>query len=608
MACFVGAHVVPGRAHGSSLAGVTRHAAPRALRSAHGRLPATRKRVDVTVLATTQPVSETKNQSGDAREQKKYLFESDEWSVHAFRELHRNCDEECDELIDSDAITGTLPPDLVGCLYSNGAGKYERSNLELQHPFEGDGMVVAISLYDGKVWFRNRFVRTRWFAREEKAGKYMFKNAFKTLKPGGWFANLLITKIKNPANVNVVPWAGKLMALNDQSFPWLLDEYSLATLGVTRLGNALTDQGEGGSGFTAHPRVDPALNRLVGLCFNEKRGSNKVDVCEFDDTFKLVRKTQFATKNMPFLHDMALSEKYAIVLDAPLKFEPRDFLLGQKAPAECLKFDPSLPCELILIPRDGDSAKGVVNVPLPSAWFCFHFSNAFEDRDSGETVIDMVATDKMILTLDDSIPRNDIYDVDWNREVPKSTLQRVRVKDGRVVSVEALCEGHVEFPKTNPQFQSRPYRYIYSAVHVSSVTSGALGPQGTAIQKLDLHARTASIYSGEREEFFSEPLFVPRESSDNKEEDDGYVLSIITNPLQRSSKLGIFDARRVSDGPVCTIKLPTFVPFRLHGSFLPQPVRREDMKRRTSTHEIFAGKGWNEVKSEFSSFGTNFLD
>lgn len=56
------------------------------------------------------------------------------------------------------------------------------------------------------MFFRNRFVKTKEFLEEQKAGKMLYRGVFGSQKPGGWLANLFDLKIKNIANTNVLHW------------------------------------------------------------------------------------------------------------------------------------------------------------------------------------------------------------------------------------------------------------------------------------------------------------------------------------------------------------------------------------------------------------------
>ena len=59
-----------------------------------------------------------------------------------------------------DDIDGTIPADLEGTLFRNGPGLLDIGGYPVHHPFDGDGMITAISIRDGKAHFRNRFIRT----------------------------------------------------------------------------------------------------------------------------------------------------------------------------------------------------------------------------------------------------------------------------------------------------------------------------------------------------------------------------------------------------------------------------------------------------------------
>ena len=89
--------------------------------------------------------------------------------------------------------------------------------------------------------------------------------------------------LKNVANTNAQVWGGKLLALWEAGMPFEMDRDTLDTTGATSLGgkfqlgpdgrgqpvdtgvllvNSLL--GFGGSAFTAHPHIDPALKHFVG--------------------------------------------------------------------------------------------------------------------------------------------------------------------------------------------------------------------------------------------------------------------------------------------------------------------------------------------------------
>lgn len=67
-------------------------------------------------------------------------------------------------------IRGRLPDDLAGVFYRNGAEPLYPPTDEDYHWFDGDGMVYAFFISDGRVSMRNRWVRTDKFLLEQGRG------------------------------------------------------------------------------------------------------------------------------------------------------------------------------------------------------------------------------------------------------------------------------------------------------------------------------------------------------------------------------------------------------------------------------------------------------
>jgi carotenoid cleavage dioxygenase-like enzyme len=78
-------------------------------------------------------------------------------------------------------------------------------------------------------------------------------------------------------------------------------------------------------------------------------------------------------------------------------------------------------------------------------------------------------------------------------------------------------------------------------------------------------ATTTELWAGAPGQVVQEPVFVARPGS--CEEDDGWLLVMVFDGAAVKSELAIFDAQKVSEGPVARVKLPHHVPLGLHGSF-----------------------------------------
>lgn len=68
--------------------------------------------------------------------------------------------------------------------------------------------------------------------------------------------------------------------------------------------------------------------------------------------------------------------------------------------------------------------------------------------------------------------------------------------------------------------------------------------------------------------YASETPFAPRDGA--KDEDDGYLVTFVTDEVDRSSELQIFDAGQVAAGPVGRVKLPVTVPPGFHACWGPE--------------------------------------
>ena len=111
-------------------------------------------------------------------------FDMDDW-----RSGYRSLPQEYTYAIDQ--IEGQIPAELVGTLFRNGPGLLDVGGHSVHHPFDGDGMISAISFTEGRAYFRNRFVKTQPYIEEQAAQKPLYRGVFGTQKPGGAIANAL---------------------------------------------------------------------------------------------------------------------------------------------------------------------------------------------------------------------------------------------------------------------------------------------------------------------------------------------------------------------------------------------------------------------------------
>ncbi len=69
-------------------------------------------------------------------------------------------------------IEGEIPVDLQGTFFRNGPGLLDINGQKIAHPFDGDGMINAIAIKNGRARYQNRYVKTAGYLAEKKQEKF----------------------------------------------------------------------------------------------------------------------------------------------------------------------------------------------------------------------------------------------------------------------------------------------------------------------------------------------------------------------------------------------------------------------------------------------------
>src|SRR5262249_51155377 len=119
-------------------------------------------------------------------------------------------------------VIGEIPRDLNGTFFRNGPNP-QFEPVGRYHWFDGDGMIHAIKLENGRASYRNRWVESGGLVEERKAGRALYRGL---LSLEGTEA----PAIKVTGNTNIVAHAGKLLALVESSLPTEMVPCTLATV------------------------------------------------------------------------------------------------------------------------------------------------------------------------------------------------------------------------------------------------------------------------------------------------------------------------------------------------------------------------------------------
>ncbi|MEL6460802.1 MAG: carotenoid oxygenase family protein [Cyanobacteria bacterium J06621_15] len=483
------------------------------------------------------------------------------YSRESWQGGYKSLKEESDYWIDD--IEGEIPADLNGTLFRNGPGLLDINGQNIHHPFDGDGMISRITFTNGSAHYRNRFVRTKGYIEEQKAGKILYRGVFGTQKSGGWLANAFDFNLKNIANTNVIYWGGKLLALWEAAEPHQLDPRTLETLGKEYFDGVLSE----GEAFAAHPRFDPSCEQDNGepclVNFSIKPGlSTTITIFELDTKGNIVRKNAHSVPGFAFIHDFAITPNYCIFFQNPVAFNPIPFALGMRGAGECIKFQPNQATKVLIIPRnsknnsDKISDKNKVQILETQSGFVFHHTNAFE-KDN-EIIIDSICYE----ALPEVEPESDFRETNFEALKPGQLWRFHLNLENNTVSKKLIESRCCEFPCVHPEKVGRDYRYLYMGAGHAAEGNAPL----QAFEKVDLATGEKQIWSAAPHGFASEPNFVPRNR--HGDEDDGWLLGLVYDSTHHRSDVVIFDAKDLNKGPIARLHLKNHIPYGLHGNFV----------------------------------------
>ena len=430
-------------------------------------------------------------------------------------------------------IEGKLPRELNGTYYRNGPNPaYEPSGR--YHWFDGDGMIHAITLEDGRACYRNRWVASAGLAEERNAGRATFDGLL-DMKPTE------MPRFKNTGNTNIVWHAGKLLALMEAALPTALVPCTLDTIGEWDFGGRL------GTAMTAHPKMDPETGEMLFFGYSPFPPYLTYHVA--DRSGVLVRSEPIDIAWPSMIHDFAVTRDHVIFILCPVVF---NFENAQKR-GSVFSWGPDRGTRLGVMPRTGGSSD--VRWFETDASYVFHPLNAYED--DGRIVLDVARYGR----LDFMTPAGS--QEPWKGDT-MARLHRWTIDlAGGGVRSTPLDDTSCEFPRTDERRLGRRHRYGYAVVEPSPTTTM---PVWSAIRRWDLERGTSETRRFGAGCGAGEPLFIPRDAA--TAEDDGWVIVLVYDAARNASDFHVLDARDIAGEPVATVKLPHRVPYGFHGNWV----------------------------------------
>jgi carotenoid cleavage dioxygenase-like enzyme len=434
------------------------------------------------------------------------------------------------------SVRGEMPEGLRGVLYRIGPNPQFEPR-EPHHWFSGDGMIHAFAVEDGKVGYRNRYVRTPKWELEHAHGRALF----------GSFGNPMTTdpialgKEGGVANTNIVFHAGRLLALEEAHAPFEMAPRTLQSKGYLP---------EYRGRVTAHPKIDPKTGEMVWFAYGvgEAPLSAGMSYGVTDADGRVARREEFQAPYSSMVHDFMVTENYVLFPVLPLTGSLERAMRGLPAFA----WEPGKGAFVGVMRRDGEVAS--IRWFNTEACYFFHPMNAFEQ--DGKIVADVFRYDVAPL-----FPNAD------GSAGSKSAARLVRwtfdlAAESDVIKEEALDDLDGEFPRFDERFSGLAYRHGWFAAD----PTGAKTIKQNAIAHIDLATGRKQVYELSGGDMTSEPVFTPRTA--DAPEGDGWVTAVVWRAAENRSDLLVFEAQDIAQGPIAAAELPRRVPFGFHGNWV----------------------------------------
>lgn len=443
---------------------------------------------------------------------------------------------------------GRVPKTLDGTYYKSSPGLFDKFGIPVAHPFDGDGYVSAIHFYKGDVLYQAQFVNTQHRIHEDFIQSRLYTGVFGT-PPHGCL-------VKNPANTNVVHWGDYLIVFCESGAPYLLDPYSLKTIGTlspfhdglpVRVGVAPIDKtlhtlGILGDAVCAHPKI--VDDRLVLYSNVFEKNHSKITFFELSKDYKILSTTEYRTEsNLYFIHDFQVTDNAYIFVEHNVHLNLKN---SSKGLVNCFEEHPTNHFNRIhIVPRNRTSIPLVIDKPT-----CKEILPGFVTHYVGLPIQHSKTYEFWFILYPKVIPWDDMD------QMQKGALYKtVWDSEHNFIYQERVTDHSFEFP-----VQGETKDDVYVLMYESPSTKSK--PHVT-LAKLNLRNKENIIkdtWTAGTNMTLGEPMYA-----------GGHVMTTCFDAIMNESCLYIFDSQKISNGPICIVDLPYPTPIGLHGFWSAPP-------------------------------------
>jgi carotenoid cleavage dioxygenase len=247
------------------------------------------------------------------------------------------------------------------------------------------------------------------------------------------------------------------------------------------------------------------------------------------------------------MHDFAITERYSLFFDAPAVFDVEAMMRNEAG----VRWEPGRGTRIGVLPRHGQ-ADEIRWFGIPNC-YVVHFFNAW---DTGRTI-------QIYAPAFESMPGGLAFDNPVQIEEPKPWKWTIDL-DAETVKAEQTDDQSGEFPRIDDRRAGRQQRYMYNAL----ARSWAFDFDFHGVIKYDVEAGRSQRFIHGDTAVSGEHIFAPNPSG--TAEDDGWLLTMVTDRTTEKSDLVVLDARDLAAGPVARVHIPRRVPLGFHANWFPE--------------------------------------
>ena len=451
--------------------------------------------------------------------------------------------------VDLEVVAGEIPDDLYGAYLRNGPNPVLEPR-GAYHWFDGDGMVHGVYFRDGRASYLRKWVRTRALRDEIARGRVALSGVmgpFDLSAVGDGQHSVNPDYCKDTANTTLVLHNGRVLAQwYNAGRVYALDPLTLDTLGEENFGGALDTT------LNAHPKVDPRNGDYLDYDYGDFKSYLTYYVVGADGRLKHKTRVDLPGPRLP--HDTTFTPNFTILHDFPLY---HDVATLRRTGHRVVQFHRDEPSRFGVIPRFGTQDQ--------IRWFGFapgyvlHMVNAWEEGDW--IVMDGCFQPDPTIRRDPSEgPLASM--LAYLRYKGHLRRWRMNLRTGEARE-EQLDDLNVEFCLPDAQLYGVKSRYSYHQRIPTDLQTLAFD----ALVKYDHEQGSREVFEYGDGWFPNEAPFA--KSTRGGDEDSGYVVTIATDARDYRSEAWIFDAKRITAGPLARVRIPARVAPGFHATWVP---------------------------------------